>query len=157
VEQDGGRVQEWLVPPLLYVPVNLTTAALLAIVSSSAGLSAGELGLSRAAAPRGVVVGVAVGAAFVAGIAVGAAVPPYAPVVRGSAGGGRGHSRRAGVSGAGPHPVRDRRHGGVRVPGCAGRVARRDGPDEDGCRRVIVHTTNNGAAIVAPYVVLHGT
>jgi membrane protease YdiL (CAAX protease family) len=65
--------------PLLYVPVNLATVTVLAIVSCSAGLSAGEVGLSRAAAPRGVVVGVAVAAIVVAGIAVGAAVPLTRP------------------------------------------------------------------------------
>jgi uncharacterized protein len=74
-----NAVGESLVPPVLYVPVNLTTAALLAIVSSCAGLSAGKLGLSRTAAPRGAAVGVAVGATFVAGIAVGAAVPVTRP------------------------------------------------------------------------------
>jgi membrane protease YdiL (CAAX protease family) len=68
-------VGESLVLPGLYVPVNLATAALLAIVSCSAGLSAGELGLSRAGAPRGVVVGLAVAGVVVAGIAVGAAMP----------------------------------------------------------------------------------
>lgn len=74
-----NAVGEPLVLPVLYVPVNLATAALLAIVSCSAGLSAGELGLSRAAAPRGVVVGVAVAAIVVAGIAVGAAMPLTRP------------------------------------------------------------------------------
>jgi membrane protease YdiL (CAAX protease family) len=65
--------------PLLYVPVNLATATVLAIVSCSSGLSARELGLSRAAAPRGAVVGVAVAAIVVAGIATGAAVPVTRP------------------------------------------------------------------------------
>jgi uncharacterized protein len=65
--------------PLLYVPVNLATVTVLAIVSCSARLSAGELGLSRAAAPRGVVVGVAVAAIVVAGIATGAAMPLTRP------------------------------------------------------------------------------
>jgi membrane protease YdiL (CAAX protease family) len=72
-------VGDSLVLAVLYVPVNLATAALLAIVSCSAGLSAGELGLSRAAAPRGVVVGVAVAGIVVAGIAVGAAMPLTRP------------------------------------------------------------------------------
>jgi membrane protease YdiL (CAAX protease family) len=75
-----SAVGESLVPPVLYVPVNLATAALLALVSWSAGLSASELGLSRAAAPRGVVVGVAVAVIVVAGIAVGAALPATRPL-----------------------------------------------------------------------------
>jgi membrane protease YdiL (CAAX protease family) len=74
-----NAVGEWLVPAVVYVPVNLATAAVLAIVACSAGLSAGELGLSPAAAPRGAVVGVAVAAIVVAGIAVGAAVPLTRP------------------------------------------------------------------------------
>ncbi len=72
-------VGESLVLAVLYVPVNLATAALLAIVTCSAGLSAGELGLSPAPAPRGAVMGVAVAAIVVAGIAVGAALPPTRP------------------------------------------------------------------------------
>jgi uncharacterized protein len=72
-------VGESLVLPVLYVPVNLATAALLAVVSRCAGLSAGELGLSRVAVPRGAVVGVAVAAIVVAGVAVGAAVPLTRP------------------------------------------------------------------------------
>ena len=74
-----NAVGESFVLPALYVPVNLATAALLAIVSCSAGLSAGGLGLSRAAAPRGVVVGVAVAAIVVAGIAAGATLPLTRP------------------------------------------------------------------------------
>jgi uncharacterized protein len=72
-------VGESLILPVLYVPVNLVTGALLAIVGCSAGLSTGELGLSRAAARRGVVVGVAVTGIVVAGIAVGAAMPLTRP------------------------------------------------------------------------------
>ena len=74
-----NAVGESFVLPALYVPVNLTTATLLAVVSCSAGLSARELGLSRAAAPRGVVVGVAVAAVVVAGIAAGATLPYTRP------------------------------------------------------------------------------
>jgi uncharacterized protein len=72
-------VGESLVPASLYVPINLATVALLAIVSRSAGLSAAELGLSRAAAPRGVVVGLAVAGVVVAGIAAGAGLPLTRP------------------------------------------------------------------------------
>jgi uncharacterized protein len=74
-----NTVGEPLVVPVLYVPVNLTTAGLLAVVSRAAGLSAGELGLSRAAAPRGAVVGLAVAAIVVTGIALGAAIPLTRP------------------------------------------------------------------------------
>jgi uncharacterized protein len=72
-------VGESVVLPLLYVPVNLVTVAVLAVVCCLAGLSAGELGLSRAAVRRGVVVGVAVAGIVVAGIAVGAAMPLTRP------------------------------------------------------------------------------
>jgi uncharacterized protein len=70
---------ETVVPPALYVPVNLATAALLAVVSRTSGLSAGQLGLSRAAAPRGLAVGAAGAAIVVAGIVVGAAMPLTRP------------------------------------------------------------------------------
>jgi hypothetical protein len=38
----------------------------------------------------------------------------------------------------------DRRPGGVRIPGCAARVARPDGPDEDGHRRVVPTVSGRG-------------
>jgi len=66
---------EWLVPAALYVPVNLATAALLVAIGRTSGLSARDLGLSRATARSGLVIGVLVAAVAIAGVAIGAALP----------------------------------------------------------------------------------
>ncbi|MDP9387932.1 MAG: CPBP family intramembrane metalloprotease [Actinomycetota bacterium] len=64
-----------LVPQDLYVPVNLAVTAALALVGRASGVSASELGLSRATVARGLRIGAA-GAALVAVVLVVAGAVP---------------------------------------------------------------------------------
>ncbi|HZA79427.1 MAG TPA: CPBP family intramembrane glutamic endopeptidase [Acidimicrobiales bacterium] len=70
---------EWLVPAALYVPVNLGTAALLVMIGRASGLSARQLGLSRATLRPGLVVGGIGAALVVVGVVLGAVVPLTRP------------------------------------------------------------------------------
>lgn len=80
------------VPSALYVPVNLGVTAVLALVARSAGLSAGDVGLSRSAVAAGLRVGGVGAILVVAVIAVGAGLPLTRPLFE--------DQRVAGVDGA---------------------------------------------------------
>ena len=69
-----------LVPPALYVPVNLALAAVLTLVARAHGLSAAELGLSRSSAPAGLRIGAAGAVVVTVAIAAAVAVPLTRPL-----------------------------------------------------------------------------
>ena len=64
-----------LVPPALYVPVNLGVGALLAVVAACGGLVPADVGLSRRTTRSGLAAGSAIAVAAAAMIAAAAAVP----------------------------------------------------------------------------------
>jgi membrane protease YdiL (CAAX protease family) len=84
---------EALVPSAWYVPVNLAVVVVLAIVAHRSRLSADEVGLSPAAAPSGLAVGVGVAAVVAVVIVLAAATPLTRPYFE--------DQRIAGIDGAG--------------------------------------------------------
>lgn len=64
-----------VLPPALYVPVNLSVAAVLVAMARASGISAAELGLGRASVARGVAVGGVVFLVVAVVLVVAALVP----------------------------------------------------------------------------------
>jgi uncharacterized protein len=71
---------ERLVPSGWYVPVNLTVAALLLLTAWRAGLSAADVGLSRARVPAGLAVGAAIASVVAVVIVTGGLLPWTRPL-----------------------------------------------------------------------------
>src|ERR671911_2426235 len=77
-----------VVPPALYVPVNLGVGALLAVVAACGGLVPADVGLSRRTMRSGLAGGSAIAVAAAAVIGAAAALPWSRPFFEDRRGGG---------------------------------------------------------------------